>query len=267
AVKRGNKKARARDREEAGATGQERADASNHQGADASDDEKADASSPQRFGARVHGRASATNGSTDRKQNDTAVRPFQLQNSAGQKRINPGHHAVLSQADRLSLWQDRSTHRQQTDASSDHRAGTRPRAFALEMLALCKRRVACFRRYPFPPENRTPQRRRNGACQQLRIQKTVGQRSILRAGWFGARVWHRPERPPRRAPPAGWFRERFPFENAIASSSTRRLRQVVIFGQLRRKRRPTGIVARANFPFGKTIRSHIPINHSLDGST
>ena len=100
------------------------------------------------------------------------------------------------------------------------------------MLALRKRRVACFRCYRVPAENRTRQRRRIGPRQQLRVQKTIGHRSILRAGRLGARVWYHPQRRPCRAPHARRLCQRFPLENAIAQASAGRLRQTVIFRRL-----------------------------------
>ena len=97
---------------------------------------------------------------------------FSFKTLGGQKGIHSDHHAVLSQPDRLPLWQNRSAHRRQIDAGSDYRTGTRPCAFALEMLALRKRRIACFRCHRFPPEDRARQGRCIRARRQLWIQET-----------------------------------------------------------------------------------------------
>src|SRR5207248_8351920 len=101
-------------------------------------------------------------GGNERKdsQKDTNGCPLQLQNPRGQKGINSRHYALLSKADRLPVCQDRSAPRWQTDASGDDRAGTRACAFALDVLALCKRGIARFRRDRFAPEERTRERRR-----------------------------------------------------------------------------------------------------------
>src|SRR4029077_17279358 len=132
--------------------------------ADECDHAKAVANSWQRVGANFRDSASATNRTTIRKQSNTTLIAVSLQDPGGQKGIRSGHHAVLSQSDRFPVWQDRSAHRRQIDASCHHRAGTRPCAFALEMLALRKRRIACFRCYRFPPEDRT----REGCCPRTR---------------------------------------------------------------------------------------------------
>ena len=92
------------------------------------------------------------------------------------------------------LRQSRSAHRQQISASSNARAGARPCAFALAMLALRQRCVTRFRCHRFPPEDRPCQRRCVRARQQLRIQKTIDNGSIRCAHWFGARVWDRAKR-------------------------------------------------------------------------
>src|SRR5205814_3051447 len=119
----------------------------------------------QRTGASVCDRAGATNRETKQERSDTACYPLQLQNPGGQKGINSRHHALLSQADRLPVCQDRSAPRWQADASGDDRAGTGACPFALDVLALCQRGIARFRRDRFTSQERTRERRRAGPCQ------------------------------------------------------------------------------------------------------
>src|SRR5438128_2492077 len=149
----------ARVHKEIGTSNREETGQGDREKAGTSDREKAGASDHQGFDANVYDRAGATNRETKHKRSDAACYALQLQNPAGQKGISSRHHAVLSEPDRVPVCQGRSAYRSQADASGDDRAGTRPCAFAIDVLALCKRGVARFRRYQLPPEKRTRQRR------------------------------------------------------------------------------------------------------------
>ena len=61
---------------------------------------------------------------------------FSFRSPQGKKESVPVITRLLSKADRLPARQSRSAHRQQISASSNARAGARPCAFALAMLAL-----------------------------------------------------------------------------------------------------------------------------------
>ena len=141
----------ARDHKEIGTSNREETGQGDREKAGTSDREKAGASDHQGFGANVCDRAGATNRETKHKRSDTACYALQLQNPAGQKGISSRHHAVLSEPDRVPVCQGRSAYRSQADASGDDRAGTGACAFALDVLALCKRGIARFRRYRFAP--------------------------------------------------------------------------------------------------------------------
>jgi hypothetical protein len=71
---------------------------------------------------------------------------------------------------------------------------------------------------------------------QLRIQKTIDNRSVRRARWFGARVWYGAKRWSRGNSHQGWFRQRFPFTDTIASPADGRLRKAVGFSLGLRRR-------------------------------
>src|SRR6266498_961393 len=133
------------DHERTGTSDRERTGTGDDEKADQSDHAKDGASNPQGFGTNICPGAGATDGATKHNHAKAACFPFQLQKLGGQKGISPHHHAVLSEADRLPVWQGGSTHRSEADAGGDDRAGTRACTFALAVLALCQRGIARFR--------------------------------------------------------------------------------------------------------------------------
>src|SRR5439155_8922484 len=75
-------------------------------------------------------------------------------------------------------------------------------------------------------------------------QKVIGKRSIRRAGWVGACLRRQPRRRACRDPHQRRLRQRLLFENAIAPSLARRLREAVIFRQLPNEGQPTEFFGR-----------------------
>src|SRR5712691_9579272 len=97
------------------------------------------------------------------------------------------------------------------------------------MLALRERGAGRRRRGEFASEERIREGRRPGTGQQLRIQETRRARSVQGAGGLGARIWRAsPRSRSRGTSHQGRFRQRFPFENAVAPSLARHLREIVI---------------------------------------
>src|SRR5207248_9319079 len=117
--------------------------------------------------------------------------------------------------------------RSQTVACRDYRAGTRPCALPLDVLACRQGSLARFRGDRFTTEKRVCQVCRAGFGQQLRLQKNIGSRFLCRADWFSAGLWNQPQCRSRRDTDKRRFCERFPLAHAFASSTDRRLREIV----------------------------------------